>query len=378
MPLCRGRRGRERRKNKCHSGHGIAPPPAWGEHPTKGRNRFTFMLDQLLEKDLLPDAIVRVGIRRLLAQRIRDEESRYDAAAYVADLKTRPLAEQMRAANEQHYEVPTAFYQYCLGRQLKYSGCLYPTGKETLDEAEELMLALYVERAQIADGQDILELGCGWGSLTLYLAGKFPRARITGVSNSRTQKEHIDAVARQRGLTNVTILTCDMNVFEATPAGFDRVVSVEMFEHMKNYQQLLARVARWLRPGGRLFVHIFTHARFSYHFVARDASDWMARHFFTGGQMPAHDLLSHFQEDLRLVSDWKVDGTHYQRTAEHWLQNMDAHEAEIRPLFAATYGAEHVTKWWSYWRTFYLSCAELWGYQGGQEWLVSHYLFERR
>jgi len=334
------------------------------------------MIDLLLEKDLLPDRLVRIGIRRLLAERIRDEQSRYDPAAYVADLKTRPIAEQTAAANAQHYEVPTAFYQFCLGPRLKYSGCLYPTGSETLDEAEEQMLALYVERGGFADGQTILELGCGWGSLTLYLAEKFPRARLTGVSNSRTQKAPIDAEAKRRGLSNVTIVTCDMNVFEAAPGRFDRVVSIEMFEHMKNYQRLLANIARWLKPGGRLFVHIFTHARFSYHFVPRDSSDWMARHFFTGGQMPAHDLLSHFQDDLRLLQDWKVPGTHYQQTAEHWLQNMDAHRDKILPLFATTYGARDVTKWWAYWRTFYLSCAELWGYRDGTEWLVSHYLFE--
>jgi cyclopropane-fatty-acyl-phospholipid synthase len=335
------------------------------------------MIDLLLEKGLLPDALLRTGIRRLLAERIREEQVRYDEAAYVADLKTRPIAEQTAAANTQHYEVPTAFYQHCLGRRLKYSGCLYPTGTESLDEAEEQMLALYVERGGFTNGQNILELGCGWGSLTLYLAAKFPRSRITGVSNSRTQKLHIDAEAQRRGLRNVTILTCDMNVFDTAPGQFDRVVSIEMFEHMKNYQRLLANIARWLKPGGRLFVHIFTHARFSYHFVPRDRTDWMARHFFTGGQMPAHDLLRNFQDDLRLLLDWKVPGTHYQQTAEHWLRNMDAHEKEIRPLLAETYGASEVTKWWSYWRTFYLSCAELWGYREGTEWLVSHYLFEK-
>ena len=335
------------------------------------------MIDQLLEKNLLPDWLVRIGIRRLLAQRIRDESARYDRAAYVADLKTRPLAEDTRAANTQHYEVPTPFYQLCLGRRLKYSGCLYPTGTETLDQAEEAMLALYVERAQLADGQHILELGCGWGSLSLYLAEKFPRAKITGVSNSRTQKEFIDAEAQKRGLANLTIVTCDINVFDTAPAQFDRVVSIEMFEHLKNYQRLFAGIARWLKPGGLLFVHIFTHARLSYHFVARDPSDWMSRHFFTGGQIPSHDLLVQFQDHLRLVSDWRVNGTHYQRTAEHWLQNMDAHRAEILPLFAATYGREHVARWWAYWRVFYMSCAELWGYHAGEEWLVSHYLFKK-
>ncbi len=333
------------------------------------------MVDALLQRGLLPDWLVRLGIRRLLAQRLREERSRYDAAAYVADLDTRPIAEDTRAANAQHYEVPTAFYQRCLGRRLKYSGCLYPTGGETLDQAEEAMLALYVQRAQLADGQEILELGCGWGSLSLYLAERFPRARITGVSNSRTQKEHIDAAAKARGLRNLQIVTCDMNAFAADAGRFDRVVSVEMFEHMKNYRRLLARVAGWLKPDGRLFVHIFTHRDLSYHFVARDETDWMSRHFFTGGQMPAHDLLTRFSDDLRLVQDWKVNGRHYQRTAEHWLKNMDRHRAEILPLFAETYGPAEARKWWAYWRVFYLSCAELWGYRGGDEWIVSHYLF---
>jgi cyclopropane-fatty-acyl-phospholipid synthase len=335
------------------------------------------MIDTLLEKDLVPDALIRIGIRRLLAQRLREETARYDRAAYVADLKRRPLAEQTAAANEQHYEVPTAFFQHCLGARLKYSGCLYPTGAETLDDAEVHMLALYVERARLLDGQDVLELGCGWGSLSLYLAERFPRSRITGVSNSATQRRFIESEARRRGLSNLRIVTCDMNSFDPAPAQFDRVVSVEMFEHMKNYERLLANVARWLKPDGLLFVHIFTHAALSYHFVARDASDWMSRYFFTGGQMPAHDLLPQFQTNLRLVSDWKVNGTHYQRTAEHWLQNMDAHEEEIMPLFADTYGAEHAEKWWSYWRIFYMSCAELWGYRNGEEWHVSHYLFRK-
>ena len=335
------------------------------------------MLDALLEKNLLPDWLLRIGIRRLLAQRIADETPRYNADAYVADLKTRALAEQTAAANEQHYEVPTDFYRYCLGPRFKYSGCLYPTGNETLAEAESLMLAVYAERAQLIDGQDILELGCGWGSLCLYNAQKFPHSRITAISNSRTQKEHIDAEARRRGLTNLTIITCDINTFDIAPAAFDRVVSVEMFEHLKNYDLLFKNIARWLRPGGLLFTHIFTHHRFSYHFVSTGPSDWMSRYFFTGGQMPAHDLLPRFNADLTLVHDWQVNGRHYQQTAEHWLQNMDAHRAEIMPLLAQTYGPEQATKWWAYWRVFYLSCAELWGYRGGEEWLVSHYLFRK-
>ncbi|MCB1103800.1 MAG: class I SAM-dependent methyltransferase [Cephaloticoccus sp.] len=335
------------------------------------------MIDTLLEKNLLPDKLVRIGIRRLLAQRLREERARYDRAAYVADLKTRALAEQTAAANEQHYEVPTAFYHYCLGPRLKYSGCLYPQGTETLAEAEEHMLALYAERAQLADGQNILELGCGWGSLCLYNAEKFPQAKITAISNSRTQKEYIDTEARKRGLTNLRIITCDINTFDIAPAQFNRVVSVEMFEHLKNYELLFRNIARWLKPGGLLFTHIFTHHALSYHFVARDSTDWMSRYFFTGGQMPAHDLLMQFQDDLKLVTDWQVNGRHYQQTAEHWLANMDRHREEIIPLFRDTYGADQAVKWWAYWRTFYMACAELWGYRNGEEWLVSHYLFRK-
>jgi cyclopropane-fatty-acyl-phospholipid synthase len=338
------------------------------------------MIDSLLENNLLPDWLVRIGIRRLLARRLRDEgaggnpEKRLEA--YADDLKHRPLAEDMNAANAEHYEVPTAFFLRCLGRRLKYSGCYYPTGSESLDQAEEAMLALYVERGRIMDGQEILELGCGWGSLSIFLAERFPNSRITGVSNSKTQKEFIDAEAKKRGLANLTIITRDMNTFDIDAGRFDRVVSVEMFEHMKNYQALMANIARWLKPGGLLFVHIFTHKRLAYHFVARDRSDWMARHFFTGGQMPSHDLLMRFQEHLSLVSDWRVNGAHYQRTAEDWLRNMDANRGEIMPIFRETYGPDAALKWWSYWRVFYMSCAELWGYRQGEEWIVSHYLFK--
>jgi cyclopropane-fatty-acyl-phospholipid synthase len=338
------------------------------------------MIVSLLEKDLLPDWLIRVGIRRLLRQRLR-EITQPDPAAQVAQfaaaLRAMPVAINTAESKEQHYEVPTAFYQRCLGPRLKYSSCFYERGDESLAQAEERMLALTGERARLADGQAVLELGCGWGSLTLWMAEKYPRSRITGVSHSRTQRAHILAEAGRRGLANVEIITCDMNDFDPAPGGFDRVVSVEMFEHMKNWPRLMAGVARWLKPGGMFFAHVFTHVRFAYHFEVRDESDWMSRYFFTGGMMPAHGLFPCFQDDLQLVEEWKVNGRHYAQTAEHWLQNMDAHRAEIMPLFVQTYGAGSAVKWWAYWRVFYLACAELWWFHGGEEWLVSHYLFRK-
>jgi cyclopropane-fatty-acyl-phospholipid synthase len=338
--------------------------------------------DHLLETNLVPDALIRAGIRRLLASTLREkshpgvEAQRAALLQYVADLKKRGIAEQTQAANEQHYEVPTRFYQLCLGRRLKYSSGLWDDSVTTLDEAEERMLALTCERAGLANGQQILELGCGWGSLSLWMAEHFPGARITAVSNSRTQKQHIDAMAAARGLTNLEIITQDMNVF-TIDRQFDRVVSVEMFEHMKNYQLLLRKVAGWLVPGGRLFVHIFTHRELAYHYEDKGPDDWMTRYFFAGGQMPSDDLLLYFQDDLRIENHWCVSGTHYQRTAEAWLENMDANKAEIWPLFEKTYGPDQARKWWVYWRVFYMACAELWGYDKGNQWHVSHYRFQK-
>ncbi len=344
------------------------------------------LIDHVLERDVFPDSILRIGIRRLLAQRLREENKGSVEAqqahllALVDELKRSPIAIDTSAANEQHYEVPTRFYQLCLGKRLKYSGAYWPDGVTTLDQAEERMLALTCQRAQVADGQRILELGCGWGSMSLWLAEHYPQAQITGISNSRTQKEYIDAEAQRRGFKNLRIITCDMNRFEAPLAEgrFDRVISVEMFEHMKNYERLMENISRWMTPQGLLFVHIFTHKEFAYHFVAKDDTDWMARYFFTGGIMPSDDLLIYFQKDLSIMNHWRVSGTHYQKTSEAWLVNMDQNESEIRQIFAQTYGSAHVTKWWVYWRVFYMACAELWGYKGGEEWLVSHYLFKNK
>jgi cyclopropane-fatty-acyl-phospholipid synthase len=342
-----------------------------------------------LERDLVPDSVIRNRIRALLEQRLAEEDKgdperqQEHLMNLVRQLRASPVAINTAEANEQHYEVPTEFYLQVLGKHLKYSSCYYqaPTDNPAagLDAAEARMLELTCQRARLQDGDRILELGCGWGSLSLWMAAHYPKSQITAVSNSRTQKQFIDARAAERGLTNLTIVTSDMNVLEFPPGTeFNRVVSVEMFEHMRNYEELLRRVASWMAPTATLFVHIFTHHRFAYPFEVRDDSDWMARYFFTGGIMPSDDLLHYFQRDVRLVDHWLVPGWHYQLTSEAWLAKMDASRATVVPILAATYGAEQATKWWVYWRVFFMSCAELFGYDKGREWLVSHYLFEKR
>jgi len=339
---------------------------------------------RLLERDWVPDFLIRRGIRRLLGERLKEEDRGGPEAQQahlmklIARLRASPVAINTEDANRQHYEVPSAFFQHVLGPHLKYSSCYYERADETLAEAEANMLRLTAARAKLVDGDRILELGCGWGSLSLWMAEHFPNSRITVVSNSRTQKRFIDARAALRGFKNLEVITADANhlTFPET-THFDRVVSVEMFEHMRNYETLLRRIAGWLKPSGTLFVHIFTHKTYAYPFEVRDESDWMAKYFFSGGIMPSDDLLLYFQKDLTLAQHWQVDGSHYSRTAEHWLENMDAHRSDIEPILAETYGKDQVVRWWVYWRVFFMSCAELWGYAGGREWLVSHYLFEK-
>ncbi len=367
-------------------------PPSGGEGVLEGslsrreRDRVRGDLELpgfgLVERGLVPDAVLRLAIRRLLARRLREEEAgnpqavRQRADAFVAEMRRSPVAIATADANSQHYEVPPAFFELVLGRNLKYSSCLWEPGTTTLDAAENAMLALTAERAQLADGQDVLELGCGWGSLTLWMAARYPRSRITAVSNSRDQRGFIEERARQRGLGNVSIVTADMNAFDPG-AHFDRVVSVEMFEHMRNWPLLLSRVAAWMRSDARLFLHVFSHRKVVYPFDVRDASDWMAREFFTSGLMPSDGLLARFQDELVIEEHWQVDGTHYQKTAEAWLANLDHRRAEALAIFGKTYGAPRARKRLWAWRLFFLACAECWGYRGGAEWIVSHYRLQK-
>ena len=337
----------------------------------------------LLEQDKVPDFLIRAGIRRLLKQRLQDEDKgntekqQQHLMQLVEELKNSPIAVNTADANEQHYEVPTQFYIYCLGKHLKYSSGYWKEGVTDIDTSETDMLELTCQRAELQNGQDVLELGCGWGSLSLFMAAKFPGSRFTVVSNSRTQKMYIDGQAAQRGITNLTVITADINVF-AIDKTFDRVVSVEMFEHMRNYQKLMYKVASFLKPSGKLFVHIFTHKQHAYKFEVKDASDWMSKYFFTGGIMPSDDLLLYFNDDFSIEKHWHVSGLHYSKTSEAWLQNMDNHKADIMPLFEDTYTKQQAVKWWVYWRIFFMACAELWKYNNGEEWMVSHYLFNKK
>jgi cyclopropane-fatty-acyl-phospholipid synthase len=345
-------------------------------------NTVTNLAINWTEQGLVPDAVIRAGIRRLCKQRlveIHAGDAEATAAAfeeYVSLMNAAELAPLPHKANEQHYEVPAAFFAVALGRHRKYSSCFWPQGVSSLDDAEAVALAATCERAGIENGQHILELGCGWGSLTLWMAEHYPASQITAVSNSRSQREYILGEAARRGLQNVDIITCDMNVF-TTDTRFDRIVSVEMFEHMRNWQKLFARVHDWLRPGGRFFMHVFCHRSAPYEFVDNGPSDWMGRHFFSGGIMPSDDLAVRFQEHLKLVQRWRWDGTHYEKTANAWLANVDRQRDTVLPVLAATYGDEAAMQWLQRWRIFFMACAELFGYNHGQEWWVSHYLFER-
>lgn len=348
----------------------------------KSSSAYTYALDWT-ERGYVPDAVIRRSIIALAKQRLRQihatdcESISTHKASFVDRMNASPVALLTEAANEQHYEVPAAFYRLVLGNRLKYSASFWDEDTSSLDQAECNALAKYCERARLENGQTILELGCGWGSLTLWMATRYPDSRITAVSNSTSQKNYILDTATAHGLNNVDVITCDMNEFDIG-CKHDRIVSIEMFEHMRNYRDLYRKVASWLENDGLFFKHIFVHRDSPYEFVVQDESDWMSRYFFTGGMMPSDDLPLYFQDDLKIEQQWRWDGRHYEKTANAWLENMDNNHDAVMKALEAIYGSDDTVKWWMRWRIFFMACAELFAHNNGQEWWVSHYLFSRR
>ena len=334
------------------------------------------------EMGLVPDTAIRAGIRRLVVKRLIEIEADDVAASAVAlnqfveDMCVSQVAPVPELANEQHYEVPAEFFTEVLGKHRKYSACYWQDSTENLDQAETDALAITCERAGIENGMDILDLGCGWGSLSLWMAERYPDCRITSVSNSAGQRHFIERQAQRRKLNNLQVITCDMNDF-AAPGTYNRIVSVEMFEHMRNYKELFGRVNRWLKPGGHFFMHIFCHRQCAYAFEDNGPDDWMSRFFFSGGIMPSIDLPLRFQDDLKIRNRWIWDGRHYEKTSNAWLRNMDLHKEKIMPILVQTYGKADAPKWFMRWRMFFMACAELFAHADGQEWFVGHYLFEK-
>ena len=339
-------------------------------------------LIKLAEKGLLPDVFIRLGISRLCGQRLSDAKVFSTQAMeekhqhWINILKESPVALVPEKANEQHYEVPPRLFELVLGSSLKYSAGYWPQGTSSLDDSEVEMLKLSSKRASLSDGQEVLELGCGWGSLTFHIAQNFPNSEITAVSNSNDQRQFIEKKCEKLKIKNIKVITADMNDFSIDKE-FDRVVSIEMFEHMRNYDELLKRVSGWLKKDGKLFVHIFSHKEIAYPFEDEGEGDWMAREFFSGGQMPSHKLLTCFSSRMKIEKDWRIEGTHYEKTSLAWLNKMDKNKAEVLKLFEKTYGKNEASIWFQRWRIFFMSCEVLFGFNQGSEWGVSHYLFEK-
>ena len=344
---------------------------------------FKKMLTTLAEKGQLPDFLVRYGIRKLLKNRLNKininniENSSKHLQKFLSMMGSSEVALVPELANEQHYEVPAEFFKLILGKNLKYSCGYWGNEENSLSDSEESALALSTERAMVKDGEDILDLGCGWGSFSLRNAKIYSKSRFTAVSNSKRQKSEIDKIAKENNIENLEVITDDMNYF-APNQSYDRIVSIEMFEHIRNYKEMFRRVSDWLKPSGTFFMHIFCHRSVPYEFIEINEDDWMAKYFFSGGIMPSLNLPLNFQENLSITNQWVWSGLHYQKTSNAWLENMDRNKREVLDILSKTYGKKDEYLWWMRWRMFFMSCAELFGYDNGQEWLVSHYLFKKR
>lgn len=336
---------------------------------------------------MVSDAVTREGICNALGLWLAKldcdgdvEKKMFYKQKFVNKLNEMPIAIQTREANEQHYEVPTAFFLTVLGARRKYSSCYYPTGEESLEQAEDEMLKLVCQRSGLRNGDVVMDLGCGWGATGLWILEHYPQCIVTCVSNSRTQGAHIRKVASERGFSSrLTVITADANVFD-TNNRFDLIISVEMFEHMKNYEQLFKKVSSWLKPEGKLFTHILCHREYTYHFKSEEGSDtdWMAQHFFSGGTMPSSDLFLYFQKDVSIEGHWNINGEHYSRTLEAWLERLDANEGTVREIFAREYGHGEVDQQIENWRKFFIYCSEVFACNHGNEWIVAHHLFRKK
>ena len=337
---------------------------------------------ELAERGLVPDFLIRAGIRNLCRKRLRQcladdcEANAELAEKYIEESDASPMAVLTDKANEQHYEVPAEFYRLVLGKNLKYSSCYFDDFVSDLSTAEDRALELTCEHARLEDGQTILELGCGWGSLSLRMAKRYPKARITYVSNSQSQRKHIERQSREQGLDNLEIITEDVNAFE-TDDRYDRVVSVEMFEHVRNHRELFRRIHSWLKPKGKLFTHVFCHRSTSYPFEVEGEDDWMSKYFFSGGTMPADELFLRISGKLNLEKRWRWSGAHYAKTSECWLDNLDGNQEQVLRLFGQDLPMAEAHRTFHRWRIFFLACAETFGFRNGQEWWVSHYLFTK-
>ena len=333
----------------------------------------------LLARGLIPDWILRRGVRSQGKERLNmmnKVDSTKEYSKFINEASTGNIAVNTDDANNQHYEVDSEFFKYCLGKNLKYSCCFWDENTLDLDAAEDNMLEIYSQRAQITDGMSILDIGCGWGSLSLFLAQKYPKSEITGVSNSSSQKIFIDSVASERNISNLNIITRDINDFR-TEEKYDRILSIEMFEHTKNTKKLMNLINDWLNPNGLFFMHVFAHKENPYYFDRDQKNAWMAKYFFTGGMMPNHNLFKDLKSNLEYQKSWILSGEHYERTSNAWLDKMDQNKSKILSLFERSNSSSVAKRKFHFWRLFYIACAEIFGYDNGNEWVVSHHLFKK-